>query len=84
MGSFSLLSPRLDKAGDAVTPSDAVTNSNDQPDATLTYRLPQNATIEPILPFGAFEFERLHGLDLLTVWLTTCLGKELFCKQQRF
>ena len=38
---------------------DAFTNSKDQPDAALIYRLLANATMGPILSIRAIEFEKL-------------------------
>ena len=64
-GQHMITESRLDEAGDSVRPCGAFTHSKDQPDATLFYRLPPNASIGPILSIRAFEFESLCGPDLL-------------------
>ena len=51
---YMISEARLDEAGDAVTVRQVM---QDDPDATLIYRLPPAATIGPILSIRAFDFE---------------------------
>ena len=89
-GQYLMTKPRLDESGETFTHCGAFTNSKDQPDATVIFRLPSHATIQPILSIRAFEFGSPYGLDLLipnlrdvkqTMWVTSCFGKELFSRQ---